>query len=279
MNTVTKMLTASGLALALAAGPALASEHTQENAEDYAFSFEGPFGKYDKAQLKRGWKVFYEVCYSCHSLKYIRFRNLTEPGGPGFSKDEIKKFIKENEIVVDAGYNEDGEPATRPARLSDAIPSPYKSEAQAKASNNNSVPPDLSLIVKAREGWYYPWYSSPIIKLFKGNGGAEYVRSFVAGFKDAPDGEEKEGLNYNPYFKGHWTAMPPPLSGEDVEYSDGTKPTLEQEATDVAAFLTWASQPKLEKRKRVGLMTMLYLGVFALMMYAVKRALWSGVKH
>ena len=279
MKTITKMLAAAGLALMAFAAPAWASGAERHNADDYAFSFEGPFGKYDRAQLRRGWRVYKEVCSGCHSLKYIRFRNLTEPGGPEFTKDQVKAMIKEGEYMVDAGYNADGEPVQRPARLSDAIPGPYKSEEQAKAANNNAIPPDLSLIVKAREGWDYPWYVSPFIKLVKGPGGAEYVRSLISGFEEAPNGEEKEGLNYNPYFPGHWTAMPPPLSGEDVEYADGTKPTLKQEATDIAAFLTWASQPKLEERKRVGLMAMIFLAVFALMMYMVKRALWSGVKH
>ncbi len=275
MKTITKMFTAAGLAMALLAAPAFASGSSQHNAEDHAFSFEGPFGKYDRAQLRRGWQVFKEVCHSCHSLKYIRFRNLSEPGGPELPVDEVKKIAAEYEISGEV--NDEGEPITRPGRLSDAIPDPYPNEQAAKAANNNALPPDLSLIVKAREGWYYPWYISPIIKLFKGNGGAEYVRSLLAGYEEAPHGEEKEGLNYNPYFNGHWIGMPPPLAGEDVEYSDGTKPTLIQESTDVAAFLTWASQPKLEQRKRVGLMAMLYLAVFALLMLAVKKALWSRV--
>ncbi len=277
MKTITKMFTALGLAVALFAAPAHASGGGQKNAEDYDFSFEGPFGKFDRAQLQRGWQVFKEVCSNCHSLKYIRFRNLSEPGGPELPVDVVKKIAAEYEISGEV--NDEGEPITRPGRLSDAIPAPYPNEQAAKAANNNALPPDLSLIVKAREGWYYPWYSSPFIKLFKGNGGAEYVRSLISGYEDPPHGEEKEGLNYNPYFPGHWIAMPPPLAGEDVEYADGTKPTLIQEATDVAAFLAWASMPKMEERKRVGLMTLLYLGVFALLMLMVKKALWSRVEH
>jgi len=225
MKTITKMFTALGLAVALFAAPAHASGGGQKNAEDYDFSFEGPFGKFDRAQLQRG------------------------------CGEEDRRGIR------------------------DLRRGQRRNEQAAKAANNNALPPDLSLIVKAREGWYYPWYSSPFIKLFKGNGGAEYVRSLISGYEDPPHGEEKEGLNYNPYFPGHWIAMPPPLAGEDVEYADGTKPTLIQEATDVAAFLAWASMPKMEERKRVGLMTLLYLGVFALLMLMVKKSLWSRVEH
>ncbi len=277
MKTITRMFTALGLAVAIFAAPAHASGGGQKNAEDHDFSFEGAFGTFDRAQLQRGWLVFKEVCSNCHSLKYIRFRNLTEPGGPELPVEAVKKIAAEYEISGEV--NDEGEPITRPGRLSDAIPAPYPNEQAAKAANNNALPPDLSLIVKAREGWYYPWYISPFIKLFKGNGGAEYVRSLISGYEDPPHGEEKEGLSYNPYFPGHWIAMPPPLAGEDVEYADGTKPTLIQEATDVAAFLAWASMPKMEERKRVGLMTLLYLGVFALLMLMVKKALWSRVGH
>ncbi len=277
MKTITKMFAVIGLSAMTFAAPAWASGAHRENAEEYAFSFEGPFGKFDRAQLQRGWLVFKEVCSSCHSLKYIRFRNLYEPGGPEFTKEQAKAIAAEYEI--EDGPNDEGEMFTRPGRLADAIPGPYKNDEEAKAANNNALPPDLSLIVKAREGWEYPWYISPFLKLAKGGGGAEYIRSLLMGYKEAPGGEEKEGLSYNPYFPDHWIAMPPPMTGEDVEYADGTKPTLEQEATDVAAFLTWASQPKLEERKRVGLMTMLFLGVFAFLMFMVKRALWADIRH
>jgi ubiquinol-cytochrome c reductase cytochrome b/c1 subunit len=277
MKTITRLFTALGLAVALLAGPAHAAGGAQKNAEDYDFSFEGPFGTFDRAQLQRGWKVFKEVCHSCHSLKYLRFRNLAEPGGPEFTEAQAKAFAAEYEIVD--GPNDEGEMFTRPGRLSDAIPDPYPNEQAARAANNNALPPDLSLIIKAREGWYYPWYISPILKLIKGNGGPEYVRSLIMGYEDPPHGEEKEGLNYNPYFPGHWIAMPPPLAGEDVEYADGTKPTLEQEATDVAAFLAWVAMPKMEERKRIGLMALIYMGVFALLMLMVKKALWSRVEH
>ncbi len=279
MNKIIKLLTAVGVALGLLAAPVLASGAHRENAEDYDYSFEGPFGQFDRAQLQRGWEVFRQVCSSCHSLNYLRFRNLAEPGGPEFTVKQAKAFAAQYEITD--GPNDEGEMFTRPGRLSDAFPPPYPNEQAAKAANNNALPPDLSLIVKAREGWDYPWYISPIIKLFKGNGGAEYVRSLISGFgQPLPPGEEaKEGLNYNPYFPGHWIAMPPPLSGEDVEFADGTPNTLKQEATDVAAFLAWVSMPKMEERKKIGLMAMLYLLVFALLMFMVKQALWSRIDH
>ena len=278
MNRIIRMLAAVALGLGLIATPVFASGAARKNAEDHAFSFEGPFGQFNRAQLQRGWEVFRQVCASCHSLNYLRFRNLAEPGGPEFTVEQAKAFASQYDITD--GPNDEGEMFTRPGRLSDAFPAPYPNEQAAKAANNNALPPDLSLLVKAREGWDYPWYVSPIIKLFKGNGGAEYVRSLISGFEEPPAHEEqKEGLSYNPYFPGHWIAMPPPLSGEDVEYKDGTPNTLKQEATDVAAFLAWVSMPKMEERKKIGLMAMLYLLVFALLMYMVKLALWSKVEH
>ena len=278
MNGIIRTLAAVVLGLGVIATPAHAAGTAQKNAEDYDFSFAGPFGQFDRAQLQRGWEVFRQVCASCHSLKYLRFRNLAEPGGPEFTEEQAKAFASQYDIVD--GPNEEGEMFTRPGRLADAFPSPYPNEEAAKAANNGAVPPDLSLIVKAREGWYYPWYISPFIKLVKGNGGAEYVRSLISGYEEPPAHEEaREGLNYNPYFPGHWIAMPQPLSGEDVEYKDGTPNTLKQEATDVAAFLAWVSMPKMEERKKIGLMAMLYLLVFALLMYMVKLAIWSKVEH
>ena len=277
MKNFLKMLATAALGFGLMAGPALASGGAQKNAPDYDYSFEGVFGTFDRAQLQRGWEVFRQVCSSCHSLKYLRFRNLAEPGGPEFTIEQAKAFAAQYE--VQDGPNEEGEMFMRPARLSDAFPSPYPNEEAAKAANNGALPPDLSLIVKAREGWYYPWYISPFIKLVKGNGGAEYVRALISGYEEAPHGEEKEGLNYNPYFPGHWIAMPPPLAGEDVEYKDGTPNTIEQEATDVAAFLAWVSMPKMEERKKIGFMTLLYLLVFSILMFMVKHAIWRNVKH
>lgn len=275
MKKIIKAIAACGLALAVVSGPAAAAGAKVENAEEHDFSFEGPFGTFDRAQLRRGWQVYKEVCAACHSLKYIRFRNLAEPGGPEFDEKTAKAIAAE--YTVKDGPNEEGEMFDRPARLSDAIPSPFPNEQAAKAANNGAYPPDLSLITKAREGWWYPWYSSPFIKLIRGNGGPEYVRSLLMGYKPAPHGEEKEGLHYNPYFKGHWIAMPPPLSDEGVEYADGTRATIEQQATDVAAFLAWAAMPKMEERKRIGLMVLLYMGVFALLMLLVKTVIWRKV--
>jgi len=277
MKRIFKAIAAFALGLALLAAPAAAAGGGQKNAPDYDYSFEGPFGQFDRAQLQRGWEVFRQVCASCHSLNYLRFRNLAEPGGPEFTVEQAKAFAAQYE--VEDGPNEEGEMFKRPARLSDAFPPPFPNEQAARAANNNALPPDLSLIVKAREGWYYPWYISPIIKLFKGNGGAEYVRALVSGYEEAPHGEQREGLHYNPYFPGHWIAMPPPLSDDMVEYADGTPATVKQMATDVAAFLAWISMPKMEERKRVGLMVMLYLLVFTLLMYLVKLLIWRNVEH
>jgi ubiquinol-cytochrome c reductase cytochrome c1 subunit len=264
------------LATSLAVAPVLAAEG-QKPAKDIPFSFEGPFGTFDKAQLQRGYKVYKEVCSSCHSMNLVSFRNLEGEGGLGFTDEQVKEIAK--------GYTYKAEPDSsgdindRPGLASDYFPSPYPNEEAARNSNGGAYPPDLSLITKARPGWYGTWN-----QLWNGIGGPEYVYSVLTGYEE-PHGdlakEKPEGKHYNPYFaNGHWIGMTAPLASDgQVEYNDETKPTVDQMARDVATFLAWTAEPKMEERKRMGFMTIIYLTVLAAMVYLVKQRVWRNVEH
>jgi len=226
---------------------------------DQSWTTNGPFGFFDRKQLKRGWQVYNEVCASCHSVRLIYYRNLSEIG---FSSDEIKEIIAD--VEVPAGPNEegetheDGELLMRPAKPFDKIVSPYPNDLAARASNDGVLPPDLSLMTKARIN------------------GANYVHALLTGYKDAPANFEiADGMNYNPYFPGSQIAMAAPLDDDAVEYSDGMKATTEQMSKDVTAFLIWTAEPELEDRKRLGLKVILFLVVFSAMLYAIKRQVWA----
>lgn len=227
------------------------------------WAFNGPlglgvFGTFDNRQLQRGYQVYKEVCSGCHSLGLIAFRNLREIG---FSEAEVKALAKESEIATVDG--ETGEPATRPGLPSDLIPGPYPNEVAARAANNNALPPDLSLITKARED------------------GTNYVHSLLAkGYVDPPAGHEvPEGLYYNKYFANLNIAMPAPIAGDDqVTYADGTKATVEQMSTDVTAFLTWTAEPTLMARKETGLGVVIFLSILSILSYFTYRAVWADLK-
>jgi len=219
------------------------------------WSFSGPMGTYDRAQLQRGYQVYKDVCAGCHSLKYVAFRNLLDIG---FSEAEAKAVAAEFDVTD--GPDGEGEMFDRPGRLSDIMPSPYANDNAARASNNGALPPDLSLMAKARVG------------------GADFLYSLLVGYEEAPEGVEMpEGMSYNPYFPGTQIAMPSPLDDDSVEYVDGTKATLDQHAKDVSAFLMWAAEPKLEDRHRIGLKTMLFLIVLTALFYFTKRQVWRDV--
>ena len=270
MKSITKLLAAAGLVLTLGTAPAMAAGDGPKLSHDIDFSFEGVFGKFDRGQLQRGYLVYKESCAACHSMRQLSFRNLNQPGGPEFSEDQVKALAAEFEYPADP--DSEGEVKPRPGIPADRFPAPFPNVEAAQASNGGAYPPDLSLITKAREGWHYPWYSSPIIKFFKGNGGPEYVYSLLTGY-----GEEKDGLYENPYFAGGLIKMPPPLAEDGVEYGDGTKATVDQMALDVSVFLTWASEPKMEQRKRIGFMVIIYLGVLTLLMFLVKKKIWRDL--
>jgi cytochrome c1 len=261
----------------LAALPALAAEE-QKEAKDIPFSFEGPFGTFDRGQLQRGYKVYKEVCAQCHSLKLVAFRNLADPGGPEFTAEQVKALAA---TFTYKDIGDDGEPKDRPGLPSDHFPSPFANEQAARTGNGGSLPPDLSLTTKARAGW-----TGTFTQLVHGIGGPEYVYSVLTGYQDPPAelaGEQPEGKLYNPYFAGgHWIGMPAPLSEGQVKYDDRPDDyvaSVDEMARDVAAFLAWAAEPKMEERKATGFATILYLAVLALLMFFVKQKVWARVEH
>ena len=221
------------------------------------WSFEGVFGTYDRAALQRGFQVYKEVCSTCHQVKHLYFRDLAQIG---YSEDQVKGIAAQ--VQVTDGPNDQGAMFQRPARPSDPIPGPFPNDEVARAANNGALPPDLSLIVKAREG------------------GADYVYAILNGFKPAPAGfKVGEGMYYNEYFNGHQIKMPPPLSPDQVKYADGTAATVPQMAHDVATFLAWASEPDLDQRHRIGFKVMLFLIIATIVFYAAKRKIWSRIPH
>ncbi|MEX6724104.1 cytochrome c1 [Parapedomonas caeni] len=204
------------------------------------FAHQGIFGTYDRAQLQRGFQVYKEVCAACHSLHRVAFRNLADLG---YNEAEIKAIAKGYDVPsID---DKTGDASTRPGLPSDRFPLVYPNDVAAKAANNGKAPPDLSLIVKAREGH------------------EAYIYSVLAGYETAPaEFQVPEGGNFNPYFPGNVIAMPKPLSDDQVTYGDGTKATVEQMSKDVTAFLTWAAEPHMEARKRIGIGVLMFLSVF-----------------
>jgi ubiquinol-cytochrome c reductase cytochrome c1 subunit len=277
MGTMT-MLRTFGIAAAFvvfSAGVALAQE-TQRPATDISYSFEGPFGVFDKAQLQRGYKVYKEVCSSCHSMKLLAFRNLSEPGGPGFTEEQVKSLAAT--FTVQDGPDDSGNMFTRPGQPSDRFPSPFPNEQAARAANGGALPPDFSLITKARAGWY-----GTFAQFLYGIGGPQYVYSVVTGFEPTPPELQKEqppGKFYNPYFaSSHWIGMPPPLSDGQVTFDDGAPDKVDDMARDVSAFLAWAAEPKMEERKSAGFSVVIYLAILAVLMYLVKQKVWADVEH
>lgn len=246
--------------LALATGLILGSSAVQaaEGAKipSYDWSFDGIFGEYDRGALQRGLQVYREVCAGCHSLDLVRFRNLADLG---YNEEEIKAFAAEATVID--GPDDEGEMFERPGLPKDPFPAPFPNEKAAAASNGGAVPPDLSLMAKARIG------------------GPNYLRALLTGYEDeAPESKEiLEGLNYNHYFPGNQIAMAPPLFEDGVEYADGTPATVDQLAADVTHFLMWAAEPKMELRKSLGIKAMLFLVLLTGLFYAVKKKVWADL--
>jgi ubiquinol-cytochrome c reductase cytochrome c1 subunit len=252
---------------AAAAGGAPAPMSTEATAPKHVdWTFNQPFfGTYDRASLQRGFQVYKEVCSACHSLSLVAIRTLGERGGPGFTQAEVKAIA--SAYMVPAGPNEEGQsvddkgqPLMRAATPADYFPPPFANEKAARFANNGAYPPDLSLIVKAREGH------------------EDYIYSILTGFGDKPPAGMKmsPGMMYNPAFPGRQIAMPPPLTDERVAYADGTKATIDQEAKDVTTFLAWAGEPKMEERKQMGLGVIIFLGLFAGLLYLSYTRIWRG---
>jgi ubiquinol-cytochrome c reductase cytochrome c1 subunit len=264
-----RTLAIAAAGLMLAAGASFAEG--QKEAKSVSYSFEGPFGTFDKGQLQRGYKVYKEVCANCHAMKLVSFRNLAEAGGPGFTLEQVKALAAT--FTVKDGPDANGEMFDRPGLPSDRFPSPFPNEQAARVANGGALPPDLSLITKARAGWH-----GTFTQLFNGIGGPEYVYSVLTGYEEASEElkkEQPEGKNYNPYFiSGHWISMPAPLTDGQVSFDDGAPNTVDAMAQDVSAFLAWTAEPKMEERKSLGFMTMIYLAVLALLLYLVKKKIW-----
>jgi ubiquinol-cytochrome c reductase cytochrome b/c1 subunit len=253
--------------------PTLAAE--AETPTRQTWSFAGLFGKFDRGQLQRGFKVYHEVCKTCHGLTLLSFRNLAEPGGPGFTAAQAAAIAAEYEVMGEP--DDKGEVKPRPGRLADRFPAPFKNDNEARA-RYNAVPPDLSVIVKARS--YERGFPNFIFDFFTQyqEHGADYLVALLTGYADPPkDKPAPAGAFYNKYYPGHFLTMPPPLSDGRVEYTDDTKSTLAQQALDVTAFLAWAAEPHMEARKRVGLQVVIFLIVFAGLLYFTKKKVWHDV--
>lgn len=244
------------------------------------WSFAGPFGNFDPAQLQRGYQVYKEVCSNCHSMNLVAFRNLGDAGGPHFSEAEVGALAAAYQIAD--GPDENGDMFERPGRPYDRFPSPFPNEQAAAAANGGAAPPDLSLMAKARGAPRgLTWALLDFFTQYQ-EGGPDYVHALLTGYpEEAPAGiEVPEETFYNPYFLAAVSLkMAPPLSDGLVEYADGSPQTVDQYAKDVSAFLMWAAEPHLVERKRLGFMTIVFLVVFAALMYLTKKKVWSKVAH
>jgi len=240
---VAGLLSLAAPALAAEGGPALPTQ---------SWSFNGFFGTYDRAALQRGLQVYTSVCANCHGLRLVAYRNLT---ALGYTMDQVRTIAGAIEVPT---LNDQGEPTNRAGLPSDRFRAPFPNPLAARAANRGALPPDLSLITKARAG------------------GADYIYALLTGYTDPPAGVTMmEGMNYNTYFPGHQIAMAPPLTDGVVPYGDGTRNTIPQMARDVAHFLTWAAEPELEARHRLGVQVVLFLILLTGVLYAVKRKVWA----
>jgi ubiquinol-cytochrome c reductase cytochrome c1 subunit len=248
------------ITLVVFSSQALASEGSSTEAlhpKKLDWQFEGFFGSFDKQSVQRGYQVYKEVCAACHSMKLVAYRNLQDIG---FSENEVKQIALEYNITD--GPDDSGEMFERPALPSDRFVAPYPNEQAARAANGGALPPDLSLIVKARHE------------------GANYVYSILTGFAEAPEEFHlNEGKYYNPYFAGRQISMPPPLADDGaVEYKDGTVATREQMAIDIVNFLQFAAEPEMEKRKQMGVKSMIFLAIMTILFMVAKKMVWRKLK-
>lgn len=258
------LLAGAAVAVAMLAQPAQPARAQAEEATptlpNVSWSFQGPFGTFDRAALQRGFQIYSQVCSACHSMDLLTYDDLAGPEGLGYTEEQVKAIAAQKQV---ADIDKNGQPIQRPARPSDHFVAPFANEAAAAAANGGKAPPDLSDIIKAREG------------------GPRYVYGILTGFGEPPKGFQMppSGGNYNLYFPGHVIAMPQPLQDDSVQYADGTKATLQQEAHDVVTFLTWASEPTMEQRKRTGAKVVLFLLAMTGVLYGAKRRVWSDVEH
>ena len=291
-NSITEALKTAGkavgavvLAVALSSAvliggsrPAAAQEHSNPSPPRNTWSFAGPFGKFDRGQLQRGFKVYHDVCQTCHSLSLVAFRTLGEEGGPEFTPAEV--------AAIAAGYkvkdtpDEQGNEVTRPGRAADYFPPPFPNDQAARFANNKLLPPDMSVLAKARQ--YERGFPAFVFDMFVPYQelGVDYIVAVLKGYAKKPDDVTlAPGLSYNTYFPGHGIGMPEPLYDGKVEYTDGAPQTVDQYAKDVAAFLMWTAEPTLEQRKRIGFVTLIFLLVLTTLLYLSKKKVWHDVDH
>jgi ubiquinol-cytochrome c reductase cytochrome c1 subunit len=249
-----RSLLAGVFAAGLLAAPAFAQDSELPNEK---WSFESLFGTFDLAAAQRGFQVYSNVCSNCHSMTLLHYRDLS---GIGFDEEQIKAIAAA--VTVPSGLDDQGNPKDGPATPASQFKSPFANDIAARAANNGALPPDLSLIVNAREG------------------GPNYIYGILTGFAQPPAGfKMQDGMNYNKMFPGHQIAMPQPLQDGTVEYTDGTSNNLNQEAHDVVTFLAWAANPETVERKQIGVRVILFLVFMTGITYAVKRKVWSDVHH
>lgn len=272
---------AAGLAVSALSLPAAQAAEGRVEPPALSWSFSGPVGKFDRAQLQRGFKVFKEVCSSCHAASLLRFRNLSQPGGPEFSAGQVAALAATYQIKD--GPNEAGEMFDRPGRPADAFPSPFPNEQAARAAQGGAYPPDFSVLAKARtyeRG--FPRFVFDIFTQYQEQG-PDYIHALMVGYKEPPAGFPAllPGQNYNEYMPGHLIAMPKPLNDGQVEYPKGSDgqpqvpETVDQYARDVAAFMVWVAEPHMEQRKRIALWFMPFLVILAFLLYFSKKKIWS----
>ena len=222
------------------------------------WSFKELTGKFDRASLQRGFQVYKEVCASCHSMQYLSYRNLGEPGGPEFTQEEVKAIAAS--VEIEDGPDSQGEMFTRPGKPSDKFKSPYPNVEASTVANGGAYPPDMSVLVKARPG------------------GADYMYSVLMGYEEPPAGMKlDDGVYYNKYMIGNKIKMASPLLEGIVEYSDGTEATVDQMAKDVTTFLAWAAEPELEVRHKLGIKVIIYLLLLTILVYLSMKKIWSRI--
>jgi cytochrome c1 len=278
-----RALRSKAVGLAAAAGLGVLMLGTAARAEEdttpprLSWSFSGPFGIYDRAQLQRGFRIYREVCGNCHGLKLLSFRNLADPTGPGFSAAQVAAIAADYKITD--GPNDQGQMFERPGRPADHFPPPFPNDQAARAANGGVLPPDMSVLAKARtyeRG--FPWFVFDVFTQYQEEG-VDYMAALLQGYADTPPGFTlPEGAHYNKYFPGHALGMPQPLAANgQVDYTDGTPADLQHYSQDIAAFLMWAAEPTLVTRKRIGLQVMVVLIVLSGLLYFTKKRVWSEV--
>ena len=284
MSRISFRLALTGLVAGLAASalslPAARAAEGRVEPPALSWSFSSPVGKFDRAQLQRGFKVYKEVCASCHAMSLVRFRNLSQPGGPEFTAGQVAALAATYQIKD--GPNETGEMFDRPGRPADAFPSPFANEQAARAANGGAYPPDFSVLAKARtyeRG--FPRFVYDIFTTYQEQG-PDYIHAVLVGYEEPPAGTTLlPGQHWNKYMPGHLIAMPKPLNDGQVEYPKGADgqpqvpETVDQYARDISAFMVWAAEPHMEQRKRVALWFMPFLVILAFLLYFAKKKVWS----